>query len=422
MPNQRDAVAIRVAASQSFDTITTVIGSRGSRIESGSILVEPGSVLAAQRIESQLGSIQGQVRVGSALRRHELIGELRLQNFASNVPVEVSRGLITIDDSDKALPATTSEVILRSRSNAAIRLGARTTTDATLRLNNGSGFNYGGALFVENDGCGSLDMIVRGDIDLGGIGAHLGGQDTIRIEGGLLGGDLHLDRKASTTRLVLSKRTAEYTGKTNIYSGAIELSEQGRLANTVGIVMHSPGEILLDSGAADSTAPGVTLIDRVADNVPITLNGGSVSAWPTEPGTRTRERLGTVHMARGVGSIHGTSYTSRGGAVATAELSIGALTRDPGAIVLAAPFENRSLPSHDSSFSSARPLKIDAMPPVVNGILPPWLLARPTQFATAEPNGIEGYEGPIVGLAAADATSIVRPGRETLDRDLTVHA
>jgi hypothetical protein len=61
--------------------------------------------------------------------------------------------------------------------------------------------------------------------------------------------------------------------------------------------------------------------------------------------------------------------------------------------------------------------------PLVNGILPAWLVTAGNFMTLDETGRVKTYQGPMSTLDAADETSIVRPADPSpLNRDLTIHA
>ena len=402
---------IVIEALQTFGTIATA-----HRSQSGIIEVAPGSLLTADAVNLFQGTIQGNVQTDGPLQFRGFAGRRTIRNLESGIDVEVYGGDLAIDDSDQSRPTTSSKISILRESKASILLERDSVTDAVFMLNNGSGFNFGGALRTENDGNGDPTIIVRGDIDLGNRGAHIGGSDGIIVEGQIRGGDLHLGRVLGNPSLILGQRELEYVGKTNIYSGNIQLKDAGRLQNTSGIHIHSEGALYVDSSANEGP-----LLNRIADEIPIFLYGGELSAWPTEVGTNTTERVGQVNAVRGISSLLGTNNTNGLNSLARAELIVGELNRTRGAVLTTIPRRPRDF---DIGSQAVALLKVYNAPMVVNGLLPAWIVES-VNFTTLDNNGhVVGYQGPFESFNTANETSIVRPpsSPSNLSEDKVVHA
>jgi len=384
---------------------------------SGRVDVAPGASLQVQRIGLRRGLLRGSIHAVEQVLMADPYAGPTVSHVDTGLQFHVLSGQTTLDDSLENRPATNGHFSIDQTKFASVLVGAKSTTDASFYLNNGSGFNFGGALLLESDfSTGTATTIIRGDIRLGSQGAHIGGQESeVRVEGQITGGDLNLGRRRGTPGLQLVGGTAAYTGATRVFSGQIVLAERGQLANTSGIELYPEGALYLDSSLGEGPQS-----NRVADQVPIELYGGALSAWPTEAGVDVVQRIGAVHAARGLSSISGYSFRLRGDQSAVAKLRVGNLTRDPGAVVMLQPTVGRNFDIGD--IGTTLSLNLENPPPVTNGILPPWLLFAKNQFATLGADGVETYQGPTVNFLVADETSIVRPSSSLLDRDRTVHA
>lgn len=388
----------------------------GSSVVFGDIEVAPGASLQVERLEIQGGFIRGSIETTESLLFAFPYSGLTVSNVDTGLEYHLLSGQTRLDDSHQQLSATNGAFHIDQPKFTSLLLGARSVTDANFHLNNGSGFNFGGAILLESDSMGGSSTTIRGDIHLGQQGAHIGGQEQeVRVEGQITGGDLNLGRRRSTPGLQLVGGEAAYTGATRIFSGAIGLSEAGRLSNTSHIEIYSGGALYLDSSVSDGQQA-----DRLADDVPIRLYGGEVSAWPSEIGVDTVERIGNVHAAGGLSSLGGYQLRFRGNLFAEAKLLVEDLTRDPGAVVMVNPTTGRNFDINQSGGSLS--LNLENPPPTTNGILPAWLLFGTTQFATYGAEGVQPYQGPTEDILVADETSIVRPSTNLLDRDLTIHA
>ncbi|MCA9186078.1 MAG: hypothetical protein R3E01_21830 [Pirellulaceae bacterium] len=152
--------------------------------------------------------------------------------------------MTTLDDSIAGRTPTHTTITVERATEAAILLVDASATDATLRLNNGSGYNYDGALVLESFGSPGPRNTLRGDLHLGDVGAHIGGSGSLRMEGQIFGGSLKLGRSGKLPRLFAVGGALEYTGATEIYSGQLVLSESGRLEHTSSIEISRGGAVI----------------------------------------------------------------------------------------------------------------------------------------------------------------------------------
>src|SRR5262249_11267814 len=93
----------------------------------------------------------------------------------------------------------------------------------------------------------------------------------------------------------------------------------GALQSTTGVTLNTGGSLVLDNTAANNS-------DRVADSVPVTLNGGTLSVLGNGTSAST-ESLGPITATSGNSVVTTTS----GGAGVT--LTAASLTRNAGATV-----------------------------------------------------------------------------------------
>jgi hypothetical protein len=261
--------------------------------------------------------------------------------------------------------------------------------------------------------------VLRGDIHLGPNGAYIGGTDHLQVHGQIYGGDLNLGRRRGTPGLVATSGPLAYTGASRIFSGEFILAESGKLSETSGVELYPEGNLLVDSRPGDGP-----LTDRVADDVPIRMHGGELSAWPTDWGVNSKERVGQIILERGVSVVRGTHFFQNSRQSHT-DLIVGEIVRKTGAILAVTTVMRRaSSPfTFGQTFPSESDLLLENGPPLVNGILPAWINYR-TAFATYRNGRVASYEGPFVDMATSGPTSIVRPGQgtTTLAVDKTIHA
>lgn len=411
----RNGGRIVVEAPQTFGTISTATRGTPCCSPFGDIEVASGSSLTADAVNLFQGSLQGNVQIAGPLQFRGFAGRRTIRNLESGIDVAVYGGELAIDDSDQNRKATNGRISIFRESEASVLLNRDFVTDASFMLNNGSGFNFGGAFRVDNEGSGTPSIFVRGDIDLGSRGAHIGGAGGVIVEGQIRGGDLNLGRVVGAPSLTVVQDSLHYAGKTNIFSGSIQLKDAGRLQNTNGIDVFSKGAIFVGSSVSDGP-----LSDRIADNIPISLFGGELSVWPTEPDVDSLERVGRVNAVRGLSALHGVKSNDRNDQ-AIVRLEVGELARSRGAVITTRPYRD---PGFAFGQLSQAPLLLDNAPPVTNGILPAWVI-EDVNFTTLNDDGhVVGYQGPFESFDGAGETSIVRPSVDPsiLSEDKVVHA
>ncbi|MEM9656822.1 MAG: PEP-CTERM sorting domain-containing protein [Planctomycetota bacterium] len=382
----------------------------------GEVSVAAGASLIVDRIELDRGLIQGTVHAANHPAFRGFLPRRAVSHVDSGLTVDVYGGELTIDDTDSSRDPTNGTVAIRRRSEASILLKPSSVTEADLELNGGSGFNFNGALRTGDEDDRDLTSVLRGSIDLGNEGAHIGGSNTAKIEGPVVGGDLHLGIRNTHPVLSVGDDVLQFVGSTNIYSGEIALHGSATLRHTSDIDVHPDGFLYADSAVAD---PAV--VDRVADDVVIRLFGGEVSAWSTEAGTDTVERVGVVQAVRGLSSLYGTRHVgSRDDPDSTAALVVGDLDRMPGAIITTRPHQARGI---DIGSRLEDALVLENPPSVVHGVLPPWI-NHFAAFTSLDADGrVTYYDSPTTPLHTADETSVARPENPfPLSQDKTIHA
>lgn len=386
----------------------------------GSIEVAEGASLVADHVDMVQGLIRGNVTSRNGLQFSGFVGGRTISHLDSGPTVRVLAGELTLDDTTAGRQPTNASIVVERPREAAVFVTQRSITDADVHLNNGSGFNFGGALLTENDTSAQPELTLRGDIYLGAQGAHIGGSDHFRLEGQIYGGDLNLGRRRGNPGLVIVAGPAAYTGVSRIFSGELVVAENGRLSATSAVELYPDGKLYADNLAADGP-----LSDRIADDVPIRMYGGELSVWPTEWGMNSRERVGRIEFERGVSIVRGTHYSSNS-LRAHADLAVGEISRKPGAILSISTGDRRSSSPfpREQTFPSTTDIILEDRPALVNGILPAWITYG-VNFTTYDAEGrIRDYQGPFTSFAAADETSIVRPpsSPSSLTEDKTIHA
>ncbi len=231
-----------------------------------------------------------------------------------------------------------------------------------LYLNNAGGYLGSGSIYA-------LDSAwLFSDIYLGSIGATIGSDDFLRMEGKIHGGDLTLAGDG-TFRLRTAGHT--YTGATILNnlmqnrSGAeLKLELEGSITNSSGIVIGHGAAVTADNEDA-------SIADRLPDCAPITLSGGTLRVVQNDT-TYVTEHAGPVTLT------HGTSIidTNSRGYDDEVLLVIDSLERQNKSVI---DFEG-VLNVTDSPL-----LLIEDTPVLENGIIGPWAVTSGTDFATYDP-------------------------------------
>jgi len=379
----------------------------------GWIEAAAGAMLSTDSVGVYRATLKGDIRTPSAVEFHSIASQGTIMNVHSGLDVQLNSGRLVINDRDASLPSSNIRAVVNRERDAAVFLTTHMTTHTDFYLNNASGFANGGALRSLDDSTGAPTITLKGNIYLGDQGAVIGGPRGIRMEGNIFGGDLTLNLNQ---QFVIAGESPVYTGKTVLRSGELTLTEAGRLTNTSRIEVFPGARLAIELTSADGS-----LANRIANDIPIDLFGGEVGAFVMQGGISSAERLGDVTLKRGVSHLHGSQIGS-GANLARGDLIVGNLTREPGALAMAAQGRSRVTPG---TGTSQKGLILENPVPLVNGILPAWILGGSTVFATYDADGrIAEYSGPTTLLSSAVETSIARPptGPSVLSDDKTIHA
>ena len=407
-------------ANQHLDRVMT-----GPRDESccgtfGSIEAAPGIVLQVDTLNIFEGLVKGDVRTNRPIEFHGFGASRDIRNLVSGTNVVLHAGQMELDDSDTSLDPTSGAVIVGRVSESVVQITSNpSTVNADFYLNNGTGFGYGGALRFETNSTGNTETTLAGDIYLGDRGANVGGEAQIRVEGQIFGGDLILGTVKTAGPYISLVTTPHYTGKTSIRSGELALTESGRLVNTSQIDVVDRGRLAVDTLPSDGA-----LSDRISDDIPIHMYGGELSVWPTAWGMNTTERVGQVFVKRGINVVRGTDFFVNS-LQSNSDLRIGELSREHGSIVSLTSIQRRASTRFTRDETPGQnDLILENPPPLVNGMLPAWLIAGPN-FTTIDQSGrVRSFDGPTPTFEDANETSVVRPPQSasSLSRDMRIHA
>lgn len=385
---------------------------------SGNIEIAPGRSLTAAHVDMVQGLILGTVHTPDGFRFDGFLRGRTISHLDVDEPVKIWAGEVAIDDTVTGRAPTRTPIHIERAREASAFVGARSTTDANFYLNNGSGFNFGGALVSESDFASSPATTLRGDIYLGSHGAYIGGVDHLRIHGQIYGGDLNLGRHGGTPGLVIETTAPAYTGVSRLFAGEMIVADGGRLANTSAVELYAGARLAIDARPSDGP-----LSDRVADNIPIRMYGGELGSYPTEWGMNTQERVNQIYLERGMSAVHG-SVKLANSLQSQVDLVVGEIIRAPGALLALNGDEPRNSNPFTLGDAGGRGFVLENRPQLVNGLLPAWLVYG-QNFTSYDQNGrVAGYFGPTVDLSIADETSIASPAASgtTLTMDKTIHA
>ncbi|MBL9165743.1 MAG: hypothetical protein JNL18_23670 [Planctomycetaceae bacterium] len=347
----------------------------------------PGTLnLLDDEIVMQGGTIDGTIAGLNSIRKVGA-GEAtvrRLHNFRGEM--EIAAGVLNVEElwagGQQPTQASPNRGTLRVTSReGAVLNGAGGVVDADVYLNNARGIGAGGAL---------NSMVLLGDLYLGDEGAYLAGNGTgVHLRGAVYGGDLIFPQDQSRSEVQITSNRAAYEGETLIRDGYLNLADRGRLTTTSRIVVGGGGELMLNN-----THPYAES-DRVADYIPVVMQGGSVRLWSPSEGEAT-ERIGRLDLERGTASVVGQpGYYSWDPGKTT--LTLGELERAEGSTLF-----------FDFYYPSG--VKFDQAPTLENGLIGAWATVNriyqggpTTDFAIYGPNGVQALTSFQQNLSAATA-------------------
>ncbi|MAT73258.1 MAG: hypothetical protein CMJ58_27550 [Planctomycetaceae bacterium] len=266
------------------------------------LTIRSGSLGAATGATDSITGVERVVKTTVGL------GHLGTNAFDVPVSVSVERGLMGLYDSGSSY-ATTVDVANPRHTMVMLLGGYAGQYELDLHLNNASGLGGRGALWSRSLGS------VLGTVDLGDDGSYLAGTGTLSLKGPVVGGDLH----SLGAELALASSQIDYSGRTIVHAGKLHVSEQASLTSTSGIEIQGHGILQFGTGLA---------LDRIADDIPISIDGGGLAFTPFASSNRT-ELLGPIQIPGGAASI---SVSNQGSSAA--ELTVDRLDRAPGAIVV----------------------------------------------------------------------------------------
>jgi hypothetical protein len=272
-----------------------------------------------------------------------------------------------------------------------------------IKLSDASGFAHSGAL--------SVDAEIQGDVDLGPAGSVLTTNSLTGfgvIRGAVTGGTL---THAGHRSIALASGTNTYTGPTilgfNNFAATLTLFDGGRLTTTSGVEVNSGAALSLNDAGAQTHA------DRLADSIPVTLNGGTLAlrAGNTSPATET---VGPVTAATGLSTVE---LVQQG---ASEHLTLASLQRGRGAAVHFKGIDLNATPDGPRIF-------ISNPPALTNGIIGSWaFIDGASEFATYDSTmGVQRL--PIAGRptsfdAAGPSDNLLLQSRTPLGENRVINA
>ncbi len=350
--------------------------------EHGTLRVTGGNTLQIEANELVLhsGRVEGRIRGVQTLRKITANGaELGdLPGFDGEIVVE--KGILQVS-SEGALGSSSGATRIGERNGVLnLRVNGSMTYRDDLFLNNSTGIDHTGGLFVNRIGSGGTPTVrLEGNLDLGSVGSVLGSPNSnstadgviIELAGPVTGGDLATRGRRLRVRLLSDGNS--YTGVTDVRQSTIELEGNGRLTSTSAIVLHEgprsfDGTLLLNNSLT-------SVPDRIDDSIPIKFRGGELQATGG-----TSETLGNLHFIEGDSSVDLTASFNSNDEIR--QLRMTAIERQVGATVRV-------------DVSDTAQVHINEPPPMIGGILT-WMIVtnhrsssdHVTGFGTVTEQGI----------------------------------
>ena len=258
VPSVYDELVDVVEGKLAINADTTI---RGATVRSGGqIAVASDKTLYVQSQEIQLmdGTIQGQISGPTTLRKTtgNNASLADLPGFTGDIVVE--QGLLEIKSSN-ALGTTAGNITVSGTRQAVIHISNSMTIGDDIFLQNASGIDDAGAIFIgPASSGGSSTVVTTGLLDLGTYGSIIGSNNgessgtagILQTMGPIVGGSLTTTGRHLIMQIQNGSNT--YAGLTDIRAGRIELAGNGTLSSTSGIILHeAPGsyesKIVLDN-------------------------------------------------------------------------------------------------------------------------------------------------------------------------------
>jgi autotransporter-associated beta strand protein len=209
--------------------------------------------------------------------------------------------------------------------------------------------------------------------------------------GGELTGNIFFSRAAGSTTAAMSlTNNNTYTGGTLLTGGVTTLIDQGTLSGTSSIAINYATLSINNTGT-------VNLTNRLPDNAPITMEGGTLS-FLGRPETASTETVGVVTLMGGMNTINAANG---GTAVNSADLTLSGFSRTASSEAVVN-FTGTNLGTGGSNSRINISGATGASLGLVNNILP-WAVVNGADFASYIPytsaNGVSA--GGVGALSAA---------------------
>ena len=225
----------------------------------------------------------------NAFSRLDILGN----NSTWNGALHLNVGAITVNTSN-VLGTVVGATYVDSTELTSLRIAANVLVKDDIYLNNARGMGYAGAITGLSGS--NQRSIITGRVDLGSNGAFISGGSSlsnsgIYIKGEVSGGTLNV--VGGVVGVAANNNT--FTGALRAQSGTTKIVDDGVVTTASQVIVHQGAEVLLDnSGTA-------TLTNRLADSIPITLNGGAIRL--VAGNSDVTETIGNVIVAMGAGHI-----------------------------------------------------------------------------------------------------------------------
>ncbi|MCC7086304.1 MAG: hypothetical protein IT427_14975 [Pirellulales bacterium] len=372
--------------------------------QKGTIVVAPNRSLQTNApLELQQGEINGRITGASAIRKST--GQLGALTNLGDYPgrIDIEKGVLQVD-SDSSLGAPSGGTYVNGSRDAVLKAIGELTIHDDVYLNNATGIEHTGGLFIQESATVSQVVQINGRLDLGTVGSVLGGSDDssssyveLHLVGPVTGGSL--TTRGMNNRVSILGGENTYAGVTDVREGWLTLTDGGRLLTTSAIRVRSDesyqeGRLFLDNRATN-------LPDRIGDDIPIQLMGG-VLAFSPNATVASSESLGTVSFLEGDSTLNFYTNETPYQISPLHRIDINHLDRQRGAAA-------------SVGLGHSAQIHVTTPPQLVGGLLP-WMVVegrtlsgnRITNFATITDQGLAPIVSSTNNLNTAKPTDNVR--------------
>lgn len=351
-----------------------------------------GGQVSVDELRWLTGNLNAQLAGTSRVRKNGF-QNVTLQSFGSfSGELSVERGRMAVGTT--SLGGAQASISVAAQNDSEIVLRRFSTIANAIHLLNADGPGNEGALRGDTEGT------VSGAVHLGSVGSTLGGQ--FHISGPISGGDL---RFGTNSVITLSNPNNLLSGALMTNGGEIKLAGAGRISAARVSIGASSYLVLENSTASTNVA------DRIADSTPVDFDGGTLR-FRVPSDASASERIGSLNLARGTGSIQFVSSVS---GPTQGQINVGTINRQRGT----------ALGINNSDFQLGGRFKVrpETTLPLNDNIVGGWARAG-RYFLTQTVNGLvplsTTYQGPI--NSAAPASNVELTTSSTLTSDLTINS